>query len=62
MATPTKLEIERALKAAGLSCRAAKKLLSGGWRLVVGDEAAMQAELEEKLDQLSERLKILENK
>lgn len=53
---PSRLEIEQALRAAGLSSRQAKKLLAGGWRLVVGDENAEEAELIEHLDEMQKRL------
>ena len=37
-ALPDKREIERALRAAGLSGRQAKRLLSGGWRALAPDD------------------------
>lgn len=54
--TPSRPEIERALRAAGLSSRQAKRLLSGGWRLVVGAEAEEEAELLDRLDEVQKRL------
>lgn len=51
--------IEKTLRNAGLSCRQAKKLLSGGWKEVVGDEQARQEEEMAKLREEKEQLKEL---
>ncbi len=37
-ALPDKREVERVLRAAGLSARQAKRLLSGGWRALAPDD------------------------
>lgn len=57
MTYPTRPETERLLRQAGFSSRQAKKLLSGGWRLVVGTEAAANDELIEILEQATKKLK-----
>jgi len=54
--TPDRPTIEQALRSAGLSSRQAKKLLSGGWRLVVGAEAAEEDELLEAIEGMRARL------
>jgi hypothetical protein len=54
--TPDRPTIEKALRAAGLSSRQAKKLLSGGWRLIVGEEAEAEAELLDRLEAMKTQL------
>lgn len=52
---PDKRAIERALRAAGLSPRQSKKLLSGGWRAVANDNG--ESDLIEALEESIRRLK-----
>ena len=49
---PSRPEIERALRAAGLSNRQAKKLLAIGWRGVVGERLAEESELRARIQEL----------
>ena len=49
-------EIEKVLRAAGLSHRQARKLLAKGWAAVAGERQAELAELEAKLLELRERI------
>jgi hypothetical protein len=49
---PDRPAIERALRAAGLSARQAKKLLAIGWKGVVGERTAEHAELLARIAEL----------
>jgi hypothetical protein len=53
---PDRPAIERALREAGLSARQAKRLLSGGWSLVAGEEEQLLAELDDLKARFSELL------
>jgi hypothetical protein len=50
--TPDRPTIERVLREAGLSSRQAKKLLSGGWKLLRGDNAEEEEAIADALDAL----------
>lgn len=54
--TPDRPAIEKALRDAGLSARQAKKILSGGWRLVAGDEAELLAEIDDLKNRFNDLL------
>jgi hypothetical protein len=54
---PDRPEIERLLRQAGLSHRQARKLLSVGWRGVVGEQQAEHDELKQKLAELEARMR-----
>ena len=54
--TPDRPAIERALRQAGLSSRQSKRLLSGGWRLVVGDDGEEEAEIVDAIESIQKRL------
>ncbi len=58
---PTRPEIERVLREAGLSHRQARKLLSVGWRGVVGERQAESDELKQRLSELEQKLRRPEN-
>ena len=57
MAELSRPEIERLLRAAGLSHRQARKLMAVGWAGVVGEQQAEQDELRQRLAELEERLR-----
>jgi len=50
--TPSRRDVERALRSAGLSHRQARKLLAAGWRDVVGEAQAEAEELRAELEEL----------
>jgi hypothetical protein len=54
---PDRRELERALRAAGLSNRLAKRLLSAGWPAVVGEARAEADELRAEVEALRESLR-----
>ena len=56
MAHPDRPTTEKLLRKAGFSSRQAKRLLSGGWKLVVGEEQAANDEMIELVDQIREKL------
>jgi hypothetical protein len=49
---PPRREVERALRAAGLSRRQAKRFISVGWPALVGEAQAEMDELRAQLDDL----------
>jgi hypothetical protein len=53
---PDRPAVEKALRECGLSSRQAKKLLSGGWRLIVDENEALLAELDDLKSRFSELL------
>ena len=52
---PSRRDVERAVRAAGLSHRQARKLMSS-WKLVVGEAQAENDELRAELEDLRERI------
>lgn len=52
---PSKRDIEKALRTAGLSARQSKKLLSRGWSAIAADDD--QAELAEQLENFAKKLR-----
>lgn len=57
MSEPSRPEIEKVLREAGLSVRQAKRLLSEGWRGVVGEREAEAAELRDRMVELESLLR-----
>ncbi|MBI3776770.1 MAG: hypothetical protein HY273_14710 [Gammaproteobacteria bacterium] len=54
--TPDRPAVEKALRECGLSARQAKKLLSGGWKLLSSEEEQLLAELDDLKVRFSELL------
>lgn len=56
-ALPTVRTLERALVAAGLSNRQARKFAAAGWRAIASEEQAEVAELLDLVEAMSEKLR-----
>lgn len=54
---PTRRDLEKALRDAGLSHRQARKFVSAGWPAIVGDEQAELDEMRDLLGRLSRQWK-----
>lgn len=55
---PSRRDVEKALRGAGLSHRQARKMLATSWRAVVGEARAEADELRAELEELRKRLHI----
>ncbi len=54
--SPTRRDVERALRECGLSHRQARKFISAGWSALVGEQQAELDELRELVAQRSDTL------
>ena len=56
---PSRRILEKALRDVGLSCRQAKKLLSGGLKQIASEEELTNEGIEERLDKLTKEIEAL---
>jgi len=57
--SPNRPEIAKALRKAGLSSRQVKRLLYGGWKLVVSEEQLLLENIEDRLESLNKEFEQL---